>query len=236
MRITPRLWLLLLSVPGAIPSACGCSSTQQARPAAAPTKSNASPGSTPGASEIVADAVRSDVHGFASTLSVPTDANSSAQTRLFLNGSGLCEYGIFGIDVYYAALYLEKPTSDVETAIREGGLACIEKRWCRNLSKNQLTSAWNGAFSANFGDDLPRYKAALDRLNALMEPVEEGELTRFIVRPGSVEVTMRGKSVGFIEDTALAAAFVRLYLGEHPPDRRLRSAMLAGARYQTDRK
>ncbi|MCB9883056.1 MAG: chalcone isomerase family protein [Planctomycetes bacterium] len=176
-----------------------------------------------------------DARGFARVIDVERSLTATRSladqelVRLELNGSGLCEYGIFAIDVYYAALYLERPTSDAEQATRSGGIACIDKRFCRTVTKKQLCSAWKEAIRLNTGTAFPRYERGLRQLCDLMETVREGEHLTFVVRPrDSVEVRLRGRRVGVVDDAALASIFVGLYLGEYPPDENLRAAMLAG--------
>lgn len=156
---------------------------------------------------------------------------ATKRVSLELNGSGLCEYGIFSWDIYHGALYLEKPTRNAKTAIDSTQHKVIILRFCRSLSASQLRSAWNGAFKANAGKDLAKYQKGLKRLNAWMKPIAKGEELRFVIRPGrGVEVLDRGVSRGEILSDAWARMFVRLYLGEAPPDKNLRKGMLRGPR------
>ncbi|MCA8971877.1 MAG: chalcone isomerase family protein [Planctomycetes bacterium] len=176
-----------------------------------------------------------DARGFARHIDVERSLASNGawsnadRVRLELNGSGLCEYGIFAIDVYYAALYLEHRTSDADQATLSGGIACIDKRFCRTVTKKQLCSAWKEAVRLNTGTEFPRFERGLRQLCDSMETVREGEHLIFVVRPTeSIEVRLRGRRIGVVDDAALASIFVGLYLGEYPPDKNLRAAMLAG--------
>lgn len=155
----------------------------------------------------------------------------AATKRLLLNGSGLCEYGIFAIDVYHGALYLEKRTRAAQSAIESTGCKAIVLRFCRALSKSQLRSAWTAGATATAGKALERYKAGLKKLNSLMQPIGEGETLTFYLRPDvGVEVLIRDEHVGTIEDENWPEFFVRLYLGSSPPDKNLKKGMLRGGK------
>lgn len=159
------------------------------------------------------------------------DRVTVAGAPLRLNGIGLCEYGIFAIDVYWGALYLERPTRVAKTAIESEQRKRIHLHFVRSLTREQLARAFTAAVEYNAGKAVGRYRAALRQLCAMMEPVTRGESIVFDYVPArGIEVRIDGKSKGWLRDRAFSRLFFVLYLGPHPPDDGLKRGMLSGRR------
>ena len=156
------------------------------------------------------------------------DTLTVAGTSLTLNGSGVCKWGIFTL--YRGALYVERPARDARTLIDERQITSVRLLFTRGLSQSQLERAWEGAFTANFsGEALAALRSRIDQLKDAMTSVERDDLMSFDLIPGEgTHLTIAGTQVLTIDGDDFQKAFITLYLGDHPPDRRLRRAMLAG--------
>jgi hypothetical protein len=147
--------------------------------------------------------------------------------KLLLNGMGLCEWGFFKVDLYRAALYLEKKCSDPKKIILSKNAKCIQLYFVRELTKDQLQKAYSAAFEANAKESLPRYKKRLDQLKAMMEDVNEGDSLIFTFFPEKgTEVQIKGKVKGLIKGADFGSMFFKLYLGDHPPSTDLKNGLL----------
>lgn len=144
-----------------------------------------------------------------------------------LNGTGLCEWGFFAIDLYYAALYLEKPSSDPRVVIDSKQAKRVHLRFVRALTRSQLQQAYTAAVRVNAGKDLPRYQARLAQLTAAMEDVRDGDSLIFDHLPGrGIEVRIKQKLKCLIKGDDFARLFFTLYFGPKPPDTNLKRGML----------
>jgi len=149
-----------------------------------------------------------------------------------LNGAGLCEFGFLGIDLYRAALYVEK---DVRRSAAEI-LRCdqdliVHLHFVRSLSRAQLCAAYDASVRLTAGDDVERYRAALGQLMTAMQDVGVGDSYTFVVQPGRELVVQRNDvELARIADEAFQQLFVRLYFGELPPDENMKRALIEGGR------
>lgn len=146
---------------------------------------------------------------------------------LHLNGTGLCEWGFFYIDLYKAALYLEETSRNAEKIIASKGAKRIHLIFSRSLTKEQLREAYTASLKVNAGDSFPRYEKRLEQLAKMLKDVEEGDSLVFTCIPKcGIEVSLKGKKAGTIKGEDFASMFFRLYLGDHPPTEDLKNALL----------
>jgi len=152
-------------------------------------------------------------------------------SALQLNGAGLCEWGIFGIDLYHGALYVtSKPETASEALAAEQAMA-VHLDFCRELTAAQLREAYTASVKVNAGKDLARYEPALKALCDAMATVKEGDAYTFLLVPEQgTKVLRNGKEVASVPCEDFRKLFVRLYLGDKPPTAELRKAMLGAAR------
>ena len=147
---------------------------------------------------------------------------------LKLNGTGLCEWGLFQVDLYHAALYLEACSKDARKVINSKQAKRIHLYFVRDLTTKQLRKAWTAAFEANAGKDLSKYSKRVERLNKMMVDVKDGKSMIFTHQPGQgLQVSVCGKDKGRIEGDDFARMFFTLYLGDKPPDEDLKKGLLA---------
>lgn len=150
-----------------------------------------------------------------------------AETRLALNGSGLCEFGVFKIDVYWAALYAREPSRRPEDLLASSDPLVLHMRFARGLSKENLGKAWRAATEANAGESFSAYEGALEILEGMMTPVEKGDAFVFVIDlQRGLSVYLGSKFAGTIEDLPFTRLFLGFYLGDNPPDPNLKSGLL----------
>lgn len=146
---------------------------------------------------------------------------------LLRNGVGLCEWGVFGFDLYRGALYVERRSSDPETLLAADQVSVVHLHFLRSLSETQLGDAFTASVTVNAGEDAPRYGGALERLNGSLGDVDAGDSLTFTSVPGRGLIVQRdGAVVADIVDESFRRLFLRLYLGEKPPTTALRAGML----------
>ena len=146
---------------------------------------------------------------------------------LHLNGWGLCEWGVFGWDLYYAALYCEqKSKSGSKLCSLDQGYK-IRLHFLRKLTRDQMRKAYRTSVEVNTGKDLPRYKKRLDQLLGMMRTVRKGDDLSFLYLPGKgMSVSFNGNLAGTIQGADWARAFLNLYVGSKPPTQALRRGLL----------
>lgn len=155
---------------------------------------------------------------------------SYGQRELVLNGSGLCEWGFFGIDLYRAALFVERPLESAAEGLLAQQVLVFQLEFVRELSAKQLREAYSASVRVNAGSDAARYEEPLAALLSSLREVRAGEAYTFVCDPARGLLVQRdGQLVATIEDDSFRRLFVRLYLGQSPPTRALRRGLLGQA-------
>lgn len=171
-------------------------------------------GSVSSSAEAAAD------RGFAGTLTVD-------DTELARNGVGLCEWGVFSIDLYRAALYLERTTSDAREVIESQQVKRVELIFERGLSQSQMRKAYRAAYEANSGAKASEIEARVQDFCSLLRAVEAGERLAITVLPGEgTRLEIGGEVLGTIRGEDFARATMALYVGVHPPSAELKRGLL----------
>ncbi len=147
--------------------------------------------------------------------------------ELVLNGLGTREATIFKVNVYVAALYLEKPCRDGERAARSEETKRLILHFVRGVDGSDITSAWTEGFEKNSGDNLSGLIERIQTLNSWMTAMEDGERMAFTYRPNfGLKVSVKGEVKGVIEGSDFAASFFSIWLGGSPPNPGLRDGLL----------
>ena len=81
--------------------------------------------------------------------------------KLLLNGSGLCEWGFLGVDLYHAALYAERRIDDAAWAQDGDQVVVIHLQFARTLTAGQLREAFAASVKTNAGDQFASFEGAL---------------------------------------------------------------------------
>ncbi|MEM7235946.1 MAG: chalcone isomerase family protein [Planctomycetota bacterium] len=146
---------------------------------------------------------------------------------LRLNGKGLCEWGFFGIDLYWGALYLESKTTKSSDVLKVERSKRIELLFLRALTKDQMRQAFSAAFEANAGKDLKKHRKDIDAFLRLHRSVKVGERWSYSYVPKvGLDVFAGKKKLFRFTDESFCKLFFKLYVGPKPPTKALRSGLL----------
>jgi hypothetical protein len=161
-----------------------------------------------------------ELHG----VKMPDSVSVEGKT-LKLNGMGLRTKAFF--KVYVAGLYLESPSSDAKAIVGSDTVRRVDLHMKRDISKDKMTSAITEGFERNSKDQMGALKERLDKVNAAVTDLKEGQLFSITYVPGrgttvkgsgSGEVTVPGKD--------FADAMFNVWLGKNPVDEDLKKGML----------
>lgn len=168
--------------------------------------------------------LRDDSRGFPTLLSIQA-------RELQLNGDGLCEWGIFGIDLYRAALYTERPSRTLAETLRPAQTIVIHLDFARSLSKSQLRDAFTAAVRANAKERAAEFATALESMCEALDDVVAGSTQTFVCHAsGELSVHQDGSLRTTITEPSFRDLFVQLYLGDAPPTKALRESLLGRGR------
>ncbi len=146
-------------------------------------------------------------------------------TRLTLNGIGLRTKLMF--KVYVAGLYVEKTTSNANMIIASDQIKRVTMIMMRDLGKSKITDAVEAGFKKNNKNQMGALRARLDRFNAGISDLKEGDnLTITYVPETGTTLTSRGGTTLTIEGKDFGDALFSVWLGQHPVDEDLKEEML----------
>lgn len=146
---------------------------------------------------------------------VPETAEVAGRT-LALNGVALYEASFLQIDIFVAALYLEKPSHDAAIAASCDGPTEFDFFWLYDPSRDQIAEPWRETMRANAGADLGRFEARIERLVSHLRAPAEGQRWRFVYSPG-VGLTLKIDEAPVV--TIPGQDFCRLFMGGHVGER-----------------
>ena len=106
-------------------------------------------------------------------------------TNLTLNGLGLRQATAFKVNVYVAALYVAKTSSDPNALLGASAPSELILQFVRNVGADDLRKGWSEGFEKNSKDQLPALKERIAMLNGWMADVKTGERLTFIHKPGA---------------------------------------------------
>jgi hypothetical protein len=149
---------------------------------------------------------------------------------LTLNGLGVRKATFLKINVYVAALYVSKPSSDPDALIgSNAGPQELVLQFVRNVGVDELRKAWREGFERVAKDQLVALEQRIATLNSWMSDVTSGERLQFIREPHSgMQVTVNGMLKGTIAGDDFSRAFISIWLGTVPPNPQLKSGLLGG--------
>lgn len=144
---------------------------------------------------------------------------------LTLVGAGLRKKLMF--KVYVAGLYLEKPTHEALQAVRSEQTKRVVMVMLRDLERGKITEAVEEGFEKNNQAAMPALRERLTRFNQGIRDLEEGDRLTITYRPGEGTVLeSKGGERLVVEGKDFADALFSVWLGAHPVDADLKSAML----------
>jgi hypothetical protein len=150
-------------------------------------------------------------------------------SNLMLNGLGLRQATAFKVNVYVAALYVAKTSSDTNALLGSNTPSELILQFVRNVGADDLRKGWSEGFEKNSKDQLPALKERIATLNGWMGDVKTGERLTFIHRPGTgLQVDVNGTVKGTIKGDDFGKAFMAIWLGADPPNPEIKAGMLGG--------
>jgi len=150
--------------------------------------------------------------------------------QLVLNGAGLRTR--FGVEVYVIGIYLPEPTASAAQAIDKYGPKRISLTFLREVTARQLVDAlYEGVRDGSSDADFVQIKRDADALAEIMLPLrtaKRGDTVSLDYLPHKgAQVIANGRAVGLtVPSYELYRALLRIWLGEHPVDSRLKRALL----------
>ncbi len=156
----------------------------------------------------------------------PATVQAGGKT-LALNGAGLRSR--FFIKVYAIGLYLEQATRDAAAILAADQVRRAELHMLRAVDGDEMAAAIADAFTANAGAASARLQARLDRFKAMFPNAAAGEVITLTYAPGTgTTVGANGRDLGTVEGKDFADVLFSAWIGAHPVDGGLKSALLAG--------
>jgi Chalcone isomerase-like len=161
-------------------------------------------------------------------VSFPDQAIVDGST-LALNGLGLRQATMLKVNVYVAALYVAKASTDPNAILGASTAKQLILHFVRSVGRSDLNKAWDEGFEANAKEQLPALKARMEKLKSLMADMKSGERLMFTHKPGAgIQVAVGGAVKGTVEGDDFAKAFLSIWLGAHPPNASLKAGLLGG--------
>ncbi|MDX1431388.1 MAG: chalcone isomerase family protein [Gammaproteobacteria bacterium] len=148
---------------------------------------------------------------------------------LALNGLGLRQATFLKVDVYVAALYLPKTSTDANAILGANAPSELVLHFVRDVDRGDLNKGWDEGFEHNAKDQLPALKERIETFKGLMPDMKTGQRLTFVSMPGQgVQVELDGAARGKIAGDDFARALLAIWLGAHPPNEELKAGLLGG--------
>jgi hypothetical protein len=149
---------------------------------------------------------------------------------LTLNGLGLRQATVLKVNVYVAALYVAKVSSDPHALLGSHTPKELILHFLHNVGDDDLKKGWEEGFEHNAREQLSALKERIEMLKGWMTDMQSGQRLTFIHKPGAgLQVEVNGTVQGTIQGDDFATAFLSIWLGAHPPNPGLKSGLLGGA-------
>jgi len=153
------------------------------------------------------------------------DSTQVAGKTLVLNGVGLRTK--YFVKVYVAGLYLEQKSSDANAIMKSDAPRRLVMHFVRDVSKGQMTDAFQEGFEKNSPEAVKSMKADIDRLLGAVTDIKEGQEMVFTYVPGTgTTMSINGEDKFTIADPAFAPVVFSLWLGPKPPNADLKKGLL----------
>lgn len=150
-------------------------------------------------------------------------------TTLSLNGVGLFRYALV-FKVYAGALYLgagARPRQVLEDVPKR-----LEVQYLRAFKGPEFGDAGDEVLARNVpAEVLTRIRERLARMNSYYDDVEPGDRSALTYVPGrGTELSINGRSKGWVEGADFAAAYFQIWFGREPLSESFRDQLLTPVR------
>jgi hypothetical protein len=151
-------------------------------------------------------------------------------SNLTLNGLGLRQATFLKVNVYVAALYVGKASSDPSAILGSVAPSELILQFVRDVGADDIRKGWDEGFAKNSKEQLPALKERIAMLNGWMVDVKSGQRLTFIRKPGAgLQVDVNGTVKGIIKGDDFGKAFLAIWLGADPPNPEIKTGLLGGA-------
>lgn len=155
----------------------------------------------------------------------PAQRSVAGQT-LVLNGSGLRSYGLFGIEVYRAALYLPQTERDENAVLDASTPRLLEMHFVREVSRDDSVKAWRHYLAANCPPPCVLAPASEARFLAWVPDCKKGDRQTYLFTARGVELSVNGQRNGEVPDPAFARVLLATWIGAAPTTPELKRRLL----------
>ena len=158
------------------------------------------------------------------SLQIPDNA-----TPLLLNGAGTRNKLFFKI--YVAGLYLSSKQTRAASILELTGPKRVHMHFLyKEVEKEKLTSGWQDGFKNNLDSaDFEQLASRLTKFNSLFRTMKRGEVIDLDYLPkAGTRIWFNGELQGQIEGADFYMALLKIWLGESPADKGLKTALLEG--------
>jgi hypothetical protein len=147
---------------------------------------------------------------------------------LVLNGIGLRTLTFLKVRIYVAGLYLPKKTSNAQAILASPGPKVIALHHIHSGSKSQVQDRYREGEKVNCGSGGcdASLQADFERLVASAEPVNDGDLTLYVVTDTSFRVVFNGREVIAFKGSRLGNMIIEGFIGARPPSEEVRAGLL----------
>jgi hypothetical protein len=151
-------------------------------------------------------------------------------SALTLNGLGLRQATMLKVNVYVAALYVTKTSSDGNAILGSSSPYELVLQFVRDVGAGDITKGWDEGFEKNAKGQVPALKERIAMLNGWMVDVKTGQRIVFTFKPGAgVQVSVGGTVKGTIQGDDFGKALLSIWLGAEPPNPEIKTGLLGGA-------
>jgi hypothetical protein len=149
--------------------------------------------------------------------------------NLLLNGLGLRQATMLKVNVYVAALYVAKRSTDANTILGSDTPRELSLQFVRDVGADDLRKGWDEGFEKNAKGQLPALKERIDMFKSWTADIKSGQRMTFIQKPGvGTQVDVNGAVKGTIKGDDFSKALLSIWLGD-PPNPEIKSGLLGGA-------
>jgi len=149
---------------------------------------------------------------------------------LSLNGVGMRQATFLKVNVYVAALYVARTSSDAAALLAETTPSELVLQFVRDVGADDVRKGFDEGFAKNSKAQLAALKDRIATVNGWMTDVKSGQRLTFVHKPGAgIQVDVNGAVKGTIPGDDFAKAFLSIWLGADPPNPEIKAGLLGGA-------
>ena len=149
--------------------------------------------------------------------------------NLSLNGLGLRQATMLKVNVYVAALYVAKTSTDAGAILKAVPPFQFTMQFVRDVGADDLRKGWDEGFEKNSKAQLPQLKDRIATFNGWMADMRSGQRIVLVAKPGGVQVSVNGVNKGTLNGDDFARALLAIWLGPEPPNPEIKAGLLGGA-------